>query len=375
MSIVAVGLAAQNRRVITVGPPPVGPYSPAIVADGFVYVSGQLGASAEATDVRAQTRRIVDQLRQTLEAAGSSLAQVVNVQVYLKRAEDAAAFDEVYRTAFATAPPARTVVVTGVPNEALVEVSAIAVPKGTSRQVLLPAGWPAPAGPFSYGIVAGNQVFLSALHAFRPGKAAPAEAGIGGEVRSILDDAQAVLKAAGLDLTKAVASRVYIKDVATFSGMNAAYGPFFPTNPPVRATAVAASPESRAALTISLTATTGTKQMIGGDVTGRVLSPAIRVGRQVFVSGMLGNTAENATDVAAQTRETLERIAKTLAGAEMTFADVVDSTVFLTDLTNFAAMNAVYRESFPTAPPARATIGTGLVVGTGLVEIMVVGVK
>ena len=106
-----------------------------------------------------------------------------------------------------------------------------------------------------------------------------------------------------------------------------------------------------------------------------MLLPAIRVGRHVFVSGMLGNTAENAADVAAQTRETLARIAKTLAGADMTFADVVDSTVFLTDLANFAAMNTVYREFFPTAPPARATIGTGLVVGTGLVEIMVTGAK
>ena len=375
MSIGVAALLAQDRRAISVGPPPAGPYSPAIAVDGLVYVSGMLGAAPEATDVRAQARRIFEQMGLTLQAAGSSLAQVVNVQVYLKRAEDAAAFDEVYRTVFATAPPARTVVVTGLPNEALVEVSAIAAAKGTARQVLLPAGWAPPAQPFSYGIRAGDQVFLSALTAFRPGKAAPAETGIGGEVKSILDDAQALLASAGLDLTKAVASRVYIKDVATFAAMNTAYGPFFPTNPPVRATAVASSSDARAALTISLTATAGTKQMVGGDVTGRVLSPAIRVGRHVFVSGMLGNTAENATDVAAQTRETLARIAKTLAGADMTFADVVDSTVFLTDLANFAAMNTVYREFFPTAPPARATIGTGLVVGTGLVEIMVTGVK
>ena len=132
MSMGVAGLRSQDRRVISVGPPPAGPYSPAIAADGFIYVSGMLGAAPESADVRAQTRRIIEQMSQTLQAAGSSLAQVVNVQVYLKRAEDAAAFDEVYRMAFATAPPARTIVVTGVPNDALVEVSAIAVASGTA---------------------------------------------------------------------------------------------------------------------------------------------------------------------------------------------------------------------------------------------------
>jgi 2-iminobutanoate/2-iminopropanoate deaminase len=365
--------------VVSVGAPPAGPYSPAVVAGGFVYTAGVLGIGDNGAlvgpDAASQSRRVLDQLRRTLEAAGSSLAQVVSTSVYVKRAEDLGAVDEVYRAAFATAPPARTMVVTNLPNEALVEISAIAVPVGAVRQVLRPVAWPVNAS-FSYAVRAGDLVFLSGITARRSGKLAASGPDMAVEVPAVLEDARVILSTAGLDLSSVVASRVYIAQLPAFGAMNTAYGPFFPANPPVRATAVAGSSDAGAGVTISLVATAGTREVIGGPVpAGRVLSPAIRAGRHVFVSGMLGNTADNATDIAAQTRETLAKIAKTLAGAEVTFADVADSTVFLPDLSQFAAMNAVYREFFPSAPPARATIGTPLVVNTGLVEIMVTAIK
>jgi enamine deaminase RidA (YjgF/YER057c/UK114 family) len=59
----------------------------------------------------------------------------------------------------------------------------------------------------------------------------------------------------------------------------------------------------------------------------------------------------------------------------LSFGNVADSTVYLTDLSQFAAMNAVYRESFPTAPPARATIGTKLVSRNAIVEILMTAVR
>jgi 2-iminobutanoate/2-iminopropanoate deaminase len=105
------------------------------------------------------------------------------------------------------------------------------------------------------------------------------------------------------------------------------------------------------------------------------LSPAIRAGNHVYVSGMLGNTPETKGDTAAQTRETLARIRSTLEAAGCTPADVVDSIVYLTDLQNFAAMNGPYREFFQKDFPARATVQSGLVAPDGLVEIMFTAVK
>src|SRR5215831_18607312 len=91
----AVVLRAQDRRAISVGPPPAGPYSPAIVAGGFVYVSGMLGTGDDGKlvgpDVASQATRIFEQMSRTLDAAGSSLKDVVQMSVYLSRASDFAA--------------------------------------------------------------------------------------------------------------------------------------------------------------------------------------------------------------------------------------------------------------------------------------------
>jgi 2-iminobutanoate/2-iminopropanoate deaminase len=85
---------------------------------------------------------------------------------------------------------------------------------------------------------------------------------------------------------------------------------------------------------------------------------------------VLGNTAETKENVAAQTRETLARIRKTLDAAGLTPADVIDALVYLKNVGDFAAMNAEYRTFFGKDFPARATVGTPLVAADGLVEIM-----
>jgi 2-iminobutanoate/2-iminopropanoate deaminase len=90
---------------------------------------------------------------------------------------------------------------------------------------------------------------------------------------------------------------------------------------------------------------------------------------------MLGHTTDNAGDAAAQTREVLARIRKALDAAGYTPADVVDSLVYLTDLSQFQTMNTEYRALFGKDFPARATVGTGLVAPGAVVEIMMTAVK
>jgi 2-iminobutanoate/2-iminopropanoate deaminase len=89
-------------------------------------------------------------------------------------------------------------------------------------------------------------------------------------------------------------------------------------------------------------------------------SVAIRDGDMVFVSGMTGIKpgTQDIIDggVAVQTRQTLENIRTALQSAGATMADVGECTVFLVDMADYAAMNRVYVEFFPTDPPARATL-------------------
>jgi 2-iminobutanoate/2-iminopropanoate deaminase len=121
------------KKVITPAnaPKPVGPYSPAVVAGGFVYVSGQ-GPTDPATGQRvqggpgAETRQILTNIQNILAAAGATMADVVKCNVYLADRRDFAAMNEVYREFFPTDPPARTTVQAHPPVEILVEIECVA---------------------------------------------------------------------------------------------------------------------------------------------------------------------------------------------------------------------------------------------------------
>ncbi len=96
-------------------PAPKGPYSPAVRAGGFVFVSGQGPVEAETGEVcregiKEQTTLALTNVRLVLEGAGCGLEQVVKTTVYLTDMADFAAMNEVYATFFTTQPPARTTV-------------------------------------------------------------------------------------------------------------------------------------------------------------------------------------------------------------------------------------------------------------------------
>ena len=114
-------------------PQAIGPYSQAIRANGFVFVSGQVAIDPTTQqvidgDVAFQTDRVLKNLVAILKAAGSGLEKVVRSTVFLKNMSDFTAMNQVYGRYFSSTPPARsTVEVSRLPKDVLVEIDVIAL--------------------------------------------------------------------------------------------------------------------------------------------------------------------------------------------------------------------------------------------------------
>jgi 2-iminobutanoate/2-iminopropanoate deaminase len=123
------------RKIISTkdAPQAIGPYSQAIKANGFIFTSGQIAIDPSTQqvvggDVAAQTERVLKNLSEILEAAGSGLGKVVRSTVFLKNMNDFGAMNQVYGKYFSSVPPARsTVEVARLPKDVLVEIDVIAL--------------------------------------------------------------------------------------------------------------------------------------------------------------------------------------------------------------------------------------------------------
>ena len=114
-------------------PKAIGPYTQAILANGFAFLSGQIPLDPSTNtliegDIEAQTERVLQNIRAVLEASGSSLGQVVKTTVFLKDMGEFAKMNEVYGRHFSENPPARsTVEAARLPRDVRVEIDCIAL--------------------------------------------------------------------------------------------------------------------------------------------------------------------------------------------------------------------------------------------------------
>ena len=127
---------SQEKAVVRTGSAPApfqgAPYSQAITANGFVFVSGQLGLKPDHGEIEGgiveQTEQIFANLRAILDAAGTGLERVVKTTVFLADLGDFSAMNDVYAGHVGSSPPARsTVEVAALPSGAVVEIEAIAL--------------------------------------------------------------------------------------------------------------------------------------------------------------------------------------------------------------------------------------------------------
>ncbi len=112
-------------------PDAIGPYSQAVKTAGFIFTSGQIAinpesGNVEATTIEAQTEQVCTNLKNVLEAAGSSLEKAVKTVCFLKNMDDFASFNEVYGKYFTGKPARSCVAVKQLPKDVLVEVEVIA---------------------------------------------------------------------------------------------------------------------------------------------------------------------------------------------------------------------------------------------------------
>ncbi len=125
----------MNKRVVYTekAPKAIGPYSQAISIGNMVYTAGQVGLDPVTMElvpggVEEQTRQVLANLKNVLEAAGTSMGNVIKTTVFLKDMGDFAKMNAIYTEEFHENPPARTTVaVAGLPKGALVEIECVAI--------------------------------------------------------------------------------------------------------------------------------------------------------------------------------------------------------------------------------------------------------
>jgi len=208
---------------------------------------------------------------------------------------------------------------------------------------------------------------------FVPALAAPdAGPGITKQTALTLARLDERLRAEHSSLADALAVTVYLRRAAHFAAMNDEYRQAFRGTPPTRTTVVTdplTSSDDGTLVEMSIVAApTGTERR-AAHPSSWIASPnpysyAIRAGDLLFLSGLLArNGRDNSVidgDIAAQTKAVIGNAKDLLEAAGLALAHIVSARVFLTDLADFGEMNRVYREQFPDAPPARATVGTSL---------------
>ncbi len=381
LALALAGGAAAEHTVIA--PPGTGlglPFSPGILSDDFLFLSGAIGnkpGTIEVSgDTAAQTRQTMENLGAVLKAADMDFSRVVEANVFLADSRHFQALGKVYGEFLGEALPVRATVEAdiAIPGS-LTEISLVAARPGVEIRRISPEGWPETGGAYSWGMLAGDTLFVAGMVSSDPATGQLVPGDVTTQALQTMSNISKVLEAAGMGFEDLVACSVFLADPRDYAAMNEAYGKSFKgIRPPARATVRARLVNPILSIEIQCRGVKGAKRELvaaeGYVASGRPLSPAIRAGDRLFLSGMVGRGPDGyPAGVEAQTRVALDRLAKTLAAAGLTFRDVEMASVFLTDIRHYAAMNAVYAQVVGSPPPARATVGAPLMSPDALVEI------
>jgi len=358
----AAAFAAERTVVVPAGSaPPTGPYSPAIMAGGFLYVSGQGAAKADGSfpaTTEQQVEQCLGTIRRIVEAAGLTMRHVVYAHLYLK---DITRYEEANRAwarVFPADPPARAVLgVADLPTGTPIEITVVAYRDLASRRIVTPRGY-ASKEPVSPAVLAGGRLYLSSM------------TGSGGTPAAQLESAfsrmSATLAAAGLDFRHLAFVNPYLTDAMPMEEMNRAYAAKFEFgNTPARATIRVASLPGGASIAFTGVAAVNLAERRAvrpkNMPPSPTASPCVFAGDAYYCSAKAGfipgpNNGIYASTVETQMRQTMRNLLDGLEEAGLDFSHVAASNVYLDDVREWAAMNKVYAEYFGKTPPSRTTV-------------------
>jgi 2-iminobutanoate/2-iminopropanoate deaminase len=362
------------------------PYTPGVLAGETLYISGQVDkdpqTGAQPGGIADQTRMAMSNVGHVLRAAGMDYGNVVSCHVQLVDMGQYKEMNDVYGSYFGPDHyPARTTLeFPALPGGANIEVSCIAfADKSKIKTVVPPADTiPVAMGPYRPGVWAGDTLYVSGSGGRKP-KTNELDATIEGQTKQTMENIGQILAAAGLSHKAAVFTNVYFLDPEGYKGptygkLNSVYKDFFPLGTaPSRASFCVSKLPGTISVEITFIATRdrANKGRVVPDSAGP--SPTSSNGGvldrdTLYTSGKSGSGAT----VEAQMRDSLESIRNILKLAGMGMEHVVDAHVYLKDIGQMNAMDAVFKEYFPKNPPARTTVQ---VIQHQLEQVQVVAVR
>ncbi|MBC8165714.1 MAG: hypothetical protein H7Y20_07570 [Bryobacteraceae bacterium] len=325
-----------HKGVFPPGVKPVGPYSPGVVAGGFLYVSGQGARDASgqlAPDFDDQVRQCLENVKAILESEKLTTTHVVSASVYLTDLKNYEALNRAWAKYFPRDPPARTVIgVTRMPTETPVEIAVVAL-LDLKRKKLVSVPGQQMQEPVTAAINVGDRVFFSGGPGLSQSGALPKEPA--DQVKLVISSAESALKQSGLDMRHIVYANIYVDPGMPLKMLAEVIEEAIPDET-ARTIIQTSSLPFGAHIIISGVASRGQRR-VGGHCTS--------VSDTVYCSGRVGTI-----------RQSLESLKADLKAGKFDLSRVVSSNVYLDDIDEFAAMNKVYAGYFSSVPPSRTTV-------------------
>jgi reactive intermediate/imine deaminase len=342
-------------------------YSPGVDAGDYVYISGQGPRRSDGTlpeSFDAQARQALENVRAILESAHLTTEHVVYMQVYLEDISKYGAMNRVFVDFFGTALPARAVLGVARVPESTLEINAVAVRDLTDKKPVYPSSFksddPAPPAMLTH-----DRLFISGMSGSDPvtGQVPDDPAA---QVDFALNRMEAVVKAAGLELSYVVFVNPYLTSEIPTRIMNEHYARRFEFgNTPARATIEVSSLPGGAHIEYTAVALRDLSQRKAvrprNMPASPTASPCVFAGDTLYCSAKDGfipgpHGGIYATTTQHQLRQTMRNLLDNLEQADMNFNQVVVTNVYLDNISDLSVFNDVYVQYFGAAPPARTTI-------------------
>ena len=354
----AVGAAQSQANAV---------YSQGVDAGDYVYVSGQGPRRADGsmpTTFAEQCRQALENVKAIVTAAGLSTQHVVYTQVYLQDVNNYGEMDRVFGEFFPQTPPARAVLgVARVPDPPI-QISAIAVRDLADRRTVFPPGHKL-EGTASPGMLTHDLLFISSMAGSDPetGKV-PEDAAA--QVDLALNRLQAVVKAAGLELSNMVFVNPYLTSAIPMRIMNERYARRFEFgNTPARATIEVSSLPDHAHIEYTGIAVRDLRQRRA--VRPKNMPPSPTASPCVFAGNILYCSAKSgfipgphggvyASTTAIQLRQTMRNLLDNLEEADMSLDEIVSTNVYLDNIDDLQTFDEVYGQYIGPLLPARSVV-------------------